>query len=299
MDLNRTRLLREGDFVRDHLVARLPVVVAGEVEQWPAFRKWTWEYLVEQFGRRTVDLYDDWFMPTGTASFADFVARSIGVAEADPTRSYVRWFASHRPGGGHWADEVFAAIERDWAQPSFLPTDGYVVPFVEPSARVSAVRDPFPYRGLFISAKGARTRLHRDPWASSAVLCQVVGTKQVWMYSPDQEAMLLAAAAGERGNVAGGQVEPAFEGLLHPGEVLFVPDGWWHHVTSLTDSVSLTWNFVHGSVADRLEKHAMDFPEDPELEVVEHFLAHLRPGAAARYDVGHLVAAARAAGAES
>ena len=32
---------------------------------------------------------------------------------------------------------------------------------------------------------------------------------------------------------------------LEPGEILLVPAGWYHHFKSVTDSVSLTWNFVH------------------------------------------------------
>lgn len=294
-DLPRVPALDGQEFLDEHLVARRPVVVTGEAASWPALRRWSWARLTELFGDRMVDLYDDWFLPTGVASFADFVSTSIGASRPDPARCYVRWFARHRPdagdsaGAGRWADDVFAELAPDWVQPSFLPTSDYVVPYAPSPATVDAVRDAFPYRGLFVSATGARTRLHRDPWASSAVLCQVAGTKRVWMYAPAQQAQLLAAVASG----AGPNVLPACDGLLSPGEVLFVPDGWWHHVTTLSDSVSITWNFVHASVAERLQRHAADLPDDPELAVVEYFLAGAMGRATTGRTVADLVAAAR------
>ena len=267
MDLQRRARLSEDEFIHGHLMPRVPVVVTGEASQWPAVDRWRWDFLVQRFGDRDVDLYDDWFVPTGVMPFAHFVAGSIGAAAPDPKRAYVRWFARHRPGGDRWADDVFAALAPDWTQPSFLPSSGYVVPYADRASRVSAVTDMFPYRGLFVSAKSARTRLHRDPWGSAAVLCQVVGVKRVWMFSPDQEGPLMLAAA-----TGGAEPTPAYEGLLSPGEVLFVPDGWWHHVTTLSDSVSLTWNFLHGSVGGRLSDYVRQNPVDPELEVVSYFL---------------------------
>jgi len=45
------------------------------------------------------------------------------------------------------------------AMPSFLPTDGYLPPMSLGAELVSPTTHPFPARGLFISAAGARTTL--------------------------------------------------------------------------------------------------------------------------------------------
>ena len=52
------------------------------------------------------------------------------------------------------------------------------------------VEELFPAKAIFISGRGARTRLHRDPWASDAVLCQLYGSKQIVMFSPEQAQLL-------------------------------------------------------------------------------------------------------------
>ena len=36
-----------------------------------------------------------------------------------------------------------------------------------------------------------------------------------------------------------------YEFALEPGEMVYVPHGWYHTARSASDSVSLTWNFVH------------------------------------------------------
>jgi Cupin-like domain len=300
MELQRRESLDPQEFRRDYLVPRVPVIVTGAMRDWRAPHRWTWDFLLDRFGDREVDLFDDWFVPTGTSRFSDFVRRSIGVPQPDLACSYVRWFSRHSGADGRWADEVFAGLQEDWSHPAFLPASDYVVPLVPADDRISATTHRFPYRGLFISARGARTRLHLDPWASSAVLCQVAGVKSVALHPPEQhETILAAVTAGDADVVRTSAVRgapPAYENeLLSPGEILFIPAGWWHHVTTLGDSVSVTWNFVHADVAEPLLRYTRAHPSDPELEVTRFFLSGLTDSVDDAEDTAALVAAAMAA----
>lgn len=267
--LARVETLHRDAFVTSFLTAGRPLLVAGAAATWPALRRWTWDRLVARFGEDEVDVFGDWFVPTGSARLAEFVAESVAAAAPDVTRAYVRWSSRDRGGPGRWADGVFEALARDWRQPAFLPQHGYVVPFAPAPGGASAVTDPFPYRGLLLSGAGARTRLHVDPWASSAVLCQVSGRKRLVLHDPEQgERLVRAAAAGARET----DLPPAFEEELAPGDVLYIPPGWWHHATSLTASITITWNFVHAACAEGLRRHAREHADDPELAVVDYFL---------------------------
>ena len=76
--------------------------------------------------------------------------------------------------------------------PSFMPRTGMLMPA---RPQVDAVDDLFPYRGVLVSARGARTRLHRDPFASDAVVCQFSGLKEVVLYRPERADELRARRA--------------------------------------------------------------------------------------------------------
>jgi hypothetical protein len=45
------------------------------------------------------------------------------------------------------------------------------------------------------------------------------------------------------------------EATLEPGQIVFIPAGWWHQVTSLDDSLSLVSNLVNGSNVGRALKY--------------------------------------------
>jgi len=266
------------EFVADHLSPGRPLLVTGEIPLWPAYRRWTWPYLTGLLGHHKVEIFDDFFVPTGTATFAEFVAANIGDAGRTSRRRYVRWFARNGDGDGPWADEALADLSGDWRHPAFLPTTGFTVPPVQPPMHADATRDPFPYRALLVSAVGARTRLHLDPWTSGAVLCQVTGRKHVQLWAPEwHETMLRLADAPDR-DAALSAVPPTYEDELTAGGIVFIPGGWWHQVDTATDSVSLTWNFVHNCRAGAYEAHRRAHPDEPELAVADHFLGRAPNG---------------------
>ncbi|HYY12257.1 MAG TPA: cupin-like domain-containing protein, partial [Kineosporiaceae bacterium] len=275
--LPRTSTLPEDVFVDEHLTPGLPLLVTGEVPLWPAYQRWTWSYLTGILGHYEVEVFDDFFVPTGSTTFADFVAQNVGDTDRTSRRRYVRWFARNRDSDGLWADEALGRLSDDWRHPSFLPTTGYTVPPVRPPARTDATRDPFPYRALLVSAVGARTRLHLDPWTSGALLCQVRGRKHVQMWAPEWHRTMLRLAGDPDRDAALAAVPPTYEDDLEGGAIVFIPGGWWHQVDTVSDSVSLTWNFVHERSAPAYEAHRRAFPDDPELAVADHFLRHVPP----------------------
>jgi hypothetical protein len=249
-------MLSAEEFLTRFLAPRRPVILRSALSDWAWAPEWRLRRLVDRFGGHRVPLYDTLFSLRGLSTFAGYVSRYMGNA-ACGAPPYLRWYARQSADRMPWADAAFADLAEDWSMPAWLPSSGYVFPHTTGS--VNAARDPFPAKGLFVCGRGGRTRLHVDPWASDACLCQTTGTKHVVMYSPAAAALLTGdggvvdlhqpdSAAFPRWRQAVADVDV----VLRPGDWLYIPAGWFHAATALTDSVSITWNFVH-------EVHTADF----------------------------------------
>jgi lysine-specific demethylase 8 len=103
----------------------------------------------------------------------------------------------------------------------------------------------------WLGPAGTLTPLHFD--VARNVFCQVVGVKRVLLAAPrdaagggagglentsDEDPERASAAEAEAG-VAGGRGR-FVEALLGPGDALYIPPGWWHHVRALTASASVS-----------------------------------------------------------
>lgn len=60
--------------------------------------------------------------------------------------------------------------------------------------------------------------------------------------------------------------QPYVHDTLEPGEIVLVPAGWFHHFNSVTDSISLTWNFVHVYRLREFISYLISSPSQTELK---------------------------------
>ena len=267
----RVQALPTESFVVDYLVKNQPVIVTDAMHGWAALKNWTPEHLADRFGNEQVQVYGDLFRLMNIMSLSEYLNRYFGRdASKAASVPYVRWY-SHLVGDERvpWADGIFQQIRDDWGVPYFFPRHSFVLPYCGPGEKIDPSQDWFPARGLFISGAGARTRLHADPWCSDALLCQIYGQKDFVMYEPTQAPLL--SKGGRTVDVEApdlqafpdfARAQPALRDTLYPGEILLVPAGWFHHFTSTSDSISLTWNFVHFSRLREFLSHiAAGLPE--------------------------------------
>jgi len=247
-----------GIFLSRYLKKNKPVIVTDAIGEWRALKVWTPGFFTTHFGNERVQVYGDLFRLMTITTLADYLSHYFGPTSSSVRRDtgsipYVRWY-SHLVDDDRvpWADDVFLRLQNDWTRPYFFPAESFVLPYCGPSETIDPSRDWFPARGLFISGKGARTRLHVDPWCSDALLCQIYGEKEFVMYDPSQAPYLTSRGSTVDVEVPDLRKFPDFararalvRDVLRPGEILFVPAGWFHHFKCASDSFSLTWNFIH------------------------------------------------------
>jgi hypothetical protein len=267
-------------FVSEYLQKNQPVIVTDAMRDWKALALWEPGHLAKRFGNERVQVYGDLFRLANITPLSEYFDKYFGRGSASGASSgpssipYVRWYC-HLADDERvpWADDVFVQLSEDWSRPAFFPADSFALPFCAPSGKIDPSRNWFPARGLFISAQGARTRLHADPWASDALLCQIYGKKGFVMYDPSQAPYLTNAGKAIDIEKPDLQMFPDFPqaratvcDTLHPGEIILVPAGWHHHFKSTTDSISLTWNFVHLSRLGEFLTYLGRGPAESELK---------------------------------
>ncbi|OVF05498.1 putative clavaminate synthase-like protein [Clavispora lusitaniae] len=112
---------------------------------------------------------------------------------------------------------------------------------------------------VIIGSERSGSTFHKDPNYTSAWNAALSGRKLWVMFPPgtcppgvsaDEDESEVTSPVGIAEWVLSGFYNDAAKhpeaqiGITFPGEVMYVPSGWWHSVINLDDSVALTQNFV-------------------------------------------------------
>ncbi|MBN1209742.1 MAG: cupin-like domain-containing protein [Myxococcaceae bacterium] len=244
----REKLSRD-DFIREYLAPSRPVIIKDSMEGWPALEKWSPEYFKTVFGDMPVEVTRDDPNPVGKMPFSELYEhlREAQAAKPQPdgSISHLRYMRMREL-------EPLEPLRGQWRQPDFMPTSGYLIPLAP--FGMDPTQKRFPGFGLFVSPKGAASKLHVDGIRSNAIVCQVHGTKRCFAMAPDQAALLPDLETRRARKLKHLDFErPTFgqakvlEFDVNPGETLFIPRFWFHEVHTTSTSISLTYNFVHSS----------------------------------------------------
>lgn len=207
-----------------------PVVLTDLVTSWPAFARWTPQWLRERFGHVEIEAC------TGREADPSYDIRFARHAERMRLAAFVdRVLAQPRSN-----DFYLIANNHNLARPELAPLfDDIVQPeYLDPARAVGS-------SALWFGPAGTITRLHHD--TSSILLCQVLGRKRVLLVDPSEPA-LLARAHGVYCELDAARVRAelpevrVLEVELAAGEALFLPLGWWHEIHALDVSITLALN---------------------------------------------------------
>jgi hypothetical protein len=230
----RRHALSPEDFFRDHYTTLTPVVLTGLTDHWPG-RQWSLERLAK-LGNPEIEV--QW----AREGDPEFELNSIAHKKRMPWRDVLALLANDPETNDFYVTANNSGLNRKalgrlWADVGDLP--GYLGP--------SLLGDGFFWMG----PKGTVTPWHHD--LTQNLLVNMVGTKRVALVSPAEthrmrnhrhcfsrfgsDATLADVPEAERPRVL--TVD------IGPGEMLFIPVGWWHHVTGLSLTIGMSFtNFV-------------------------------------------------------
>ncbi len=235
-EVERVAGLTADQFFTRYYATGTPVVLTDVVTRWPALSRWTPDYFKSKYGDVEV-----------TAAFG---------READPDYDMNTPKHSRAVRLGDFVDRVLAAGESNdlYLVANNRNMDREALQGLYDDVVVdTAVLDPARYRGsvaLWIGPSGTVTPLHHD--TSNILFAQVYGRKRFKLVAPWETALMHTARGVYNTLDPEGPTRALVKTVtLDPGDMLFIPVGWWHHVRSLSLSINLAFtNFTRDNAFD-------------------------------------------------
>jgi hypothetical protein len=211
------------EFFQRWVRTNTPVILTGVGNRWPAFERWSAQHFVEQAGDKEVTVH------------------------FDEEGNFFRWYQT----GQGRVDErmqvrdLMALLTREPAEHRYYVTE-HELRFIseELCAELDYSRylEPEKTDPLVFIGRDTFMPMHYHG-TTEALLCQVVGSKTVTLYSPDQFG-LLSARPWYGNSPLFSRIDPRDPGApehfprfrdavpltfrLEAGEILYIPVHWWH-----------------------------------------------------------------------
>jgi hypothetical protein len=213
----RVKNLAPSEFRNSYLEPKRPVVIKDLASSWPAFKKWTPQYFTAEYGSLPVKVYNSSFARAGTSYMSSL--RKIPFSE------YLDFMMSRSMDLRLFAFNIFwqaPELRQDILWPDI--TQGFSKKFIF----------------MFFGCKGSVTPLHYDPDLPHLLHTVLCGKKRVVLFANEESKNLYKHPFNTRSYVDVDHPDfskfprlkeaTGYQSIIHPGETLFIPSGYWHHM---------------------------------------------------------------------
>lgn len=236
----RVENLSNEQFKSEYLIPNRPVVFKDLSKDWKARTLWTPEFFLSQYGDQPVKVYDSNF---GT-----------------PGKKYMSNLKTMRLG-----DYLTQMLTGKTTLRLFLYNMIKVAPELKEHVKLPTFSNGFSknFMFMFFGAQGSITQMHYDIDLSHVFHTAFTGRKRFYLYPPSESKKLYRHPFTIRSYVD--VLNPDFEQYpklkdtlgdyveLEPGETLFIPAGYWHHVVYDEASIALSLRCAHQNPLKRFE----------------------------------------------
>lgn len=237
--IDRVSTISKEDFVENYLKKQKPLVIEKLTEDWPAYEKWHLNYMKNLAGEKIVPLYDDrpvthkdgFNQAHAQMKMSDY----IDLLQQKPTNYRIFLY--------NLMKEV-PSLQND---------------FRWPQLGIKLVKQ-LPM--LFFGGENSKVFMHYDIDLSNILHFQFHGKKQCMLFDPDQTPYLYKIPHSlivredidfDRPNF---EKWPALRNatgyitVLNHGEMLYMPEGYWHYMKYITPGFSMSLRSLPGKPAN-------------------------------------------------
>jgi hypothetical protein len=218
------------DFNKNYFSIQKPLIIKGLAENKIAGEKWNLNYFKEKMGNLEIDVYDNANKKSSTSAltkadlkmkFSDY----ISILEKDENTN-LRIFLFN-------FFKSYPELRKEFPCPDLF----------------KGVLDGMGY--MFFGGKQTTVRIHYDIDASNILLTHFGGRKKVILIAPYYSKLLYRLPYNTYSLIdldkpdylkyPGLEYVNGYECFLEEGDTLFIPSGYWHYITYLDKSFSISY----------------------------------------------------------
>lgn len=238
-EIERVETISKEDFLTHYVKKQKPLVIQKLTQDWPAYQKWNLDYIKSVAGEKTVPLYDDrpvshkdgFNQAHAKMKMADY----IDLLQSKPTNYRIFLYELMK--------EV-PILQKD---------------FVWPTIGLRLVKQ-LPM--LFFGGENSKVFMHFDIDYSNILHFHFHGKKQCIIFAPDQTPYLYKVPhaliaredidfdAPDFDTFPALQKAKGFITTLEHGEMLYMPEGYWHYMKYLTPGFSMSLRAFPRSISN-------------------------------------------------
>jgi hypothetical protein len=228
-DIPRVKTLTKEEFITQYFKPQKPVVIEQCIKNWPAYTKWNLDYMKSIAGDKIVPLYDDrpvdykdgFNEPHAKMKMSDY----IDLLQSQPTKYRIFLW--------NILKEI-PELQKDFIYPDFGLKLMKGLPM------------------LFFGGSDSHTFMHYDIDLANIFHFHFEGKKQIILFDQKQSRYLYkiphSLITREDIDFANPDIKkwPALQNatgyatILNHGEVLYMPEGYWHYMKYLTPGFSMS-----------------------------------------------------------
>ena len=241
-EIERVEKLTKEEFIKNYYKPQKPVVITNQIEDWPAFTKWNFDFLRTVASDKEVPLYDsrktDYTKKVNEPDFVMTMGEYIDILEKGPTDLRIFLYDLMK-------DVPSMKSDMKW-----------------PDLGIRLIKS-LPL--VFFGGENAKVFMHYDIDFPNIFHIHFQGRKQCVLVDPKETKYMYRLPYSwichEDINFDNPDFEkfPALK-LVNPyithlehGEMLYMPEGWWHYMKYETPGFSLSLRSLAGRPSNLLK----------------------------------------------